>query len=174
MKFKTLTGAVRTIPKVKNYLIDWEGKSRSQIQKATKDFLKDYWGKHVVFEEFPVAGTKMSLDFYNANKKIAIEVQGQQHTKYTPFFHGNNKYNYINQLRRDQEKQNFCEINDIQLVEIYSTDELTKDFFKKLGAIKFLLDFNIPHFFEIFFLILLYLCIKNFSSSENLPFLNLI
>ena len=135
MKFKTLTGAVRTIPKVKNYLIDWEGKSRSQIQKATKDFLKDYWGKHVVFEEFPVAGTKMSLDFYNANKKIAIEVQGQQHTKYTPFFHGNNKYNYINQLRRDQEKQNFCEINNIQLVEIYSTDELTKDFFKKLGVL---------------------------------------
>ena len=52
----------------------------------------------------------MSLDFYNYNKKIAIEAQGQQHTKYTPFFHGNNKYNYINQLRRDQESKIFARL----------------------------------------------------------------
>lgn len=135
MKFKTLNGAVRSIPRVKKYLIDWDAKSKSKIQKATKDFLKEFWLKHVVFEEFPVAGTKMSLDFYNANKRIAIEVQGQQHVKYTPFFHGNNKYNYINQLRRDQNKQEFCEINDIKLIEIYSTEELTKEFFKNSGTL---------------------------------------
>lgn len=133
MKFKTLTGAARTISKAKKYLVDWDAKSKSKIQKSTKDFLKSYWEKHVVFEEFPVAGTRMSLDFYNANKKIAIEVQGAQHTRYTPFFHGKNKYNYINQLRRDQDKQRFCEINNIILVEIYSIDELSEDFFKKLG-----------------------------------------
>ena len=133
MKFKTLTGAARTISKAKKYLVDWDAKSKSKIQKSTKDFLKSYWEKHVVFEEFPVAGTRMSLDFYNANKKIAVEVQGAQHTRYTPFFHGKNKYNYINQLRRDQDKQRFCEINNIILVEIYSIDELNEDFFKKLG-----------------------------------------
>jgi hypothetical protein len=133
VKFKTLTGAARTISKAKKYLVDWDAKSKSKIQKSTKDFLKSYWEKHVVFEEFPVAGTRMSLDFYNANKKIAIEVQGAQHTRYTPFFHGKNKYNYINQLRRDQDKQRFCEINNIILVEIYSIDELSEDFFKKLG-----------------------------------------
>lgn len=133
MKFKTLTGAVRNISNVKKYLIDWEGKSRSKIQRTTKEFLYDYWRDHVVFEEFPVAGTKMSLDFYNANKKIAIEVQGAQHTRYTPFFHGNNKYNYINQLRRDENKLKFCEANSIQLLEIYKIEELTKAFFKKNG-----------------------------------------
>ena len=135
MKFKTITGKVRSISNVKKYLIDWDSKSRSKIQKATKDFLRNYWESQVVFEEFPVAGTKMSLDFYNANKKIAIEVQGQQHTKYTPFFHGNNKYNYINQLRRDQNKLEFCEINDIHLVEIYNLKELTVSFFKKHGVL---------------------------------------
>jgi len=135
MKFITLMGATRSVPRAKKYLINWEAKSRSKIQKATKDFLKDFWQKHVVFEEFPVAGTKMSLDFYNANKKIAIEVQGRQHTEYTPFFHGNNKYNYINQLRRDQDKQSFCDLNDIRLIEIYSIDELTKDYFKKIGVL---------------------------------------
>ena len=98
MKFKTLAGAARNIANAKKYLIDWDGKSKSKIQKSTKDFLKKYWDSHVVFEEFPVAGTKMSLDFYNANKKVAIEVQGAQHRRYVPFFHGRNKYNYINLL----------------------------------------------------------------------------
>jgi len=134
MKFKTLFGATRSISNPKKYLIDWDAKSKSKIQKSTKDFLKEYWEKYIVFEEFPVAGTKMSLDFYNATKKIAIEVQGAQHTKYTPFFHGDNKYNYLSQLRRDQDKLKFCEVNSILLIEIYKKEELNKGFFKKLGV----------------------------------------
>lgn len=135
MRFKTLTGATRTVKKAKNYLIDWDGKSRSKIQYNAKQFLKKYWSNHIVFEEFPVAGTRLSLDFYNANKKIAIEVQGRQHTKYVPFFHGKNKINYINQLKRDQDKLKFCELNDIQLVEIYDGDEVTEKLFKSFGVI---------------------------------------
>ena len=91
--------------------------------------------RDIVFEEFPVAGTKLSLDFYNANKKIAVEVQGKQHTKYVPFFHGSNKINYLNQLKRDQDKLKFCELNDIQLVEIYDGDELNDKLFLKFGVI---------------------------------------
>jgi len=135
MRFKTLTGATRTVKKAKNYLIDWDGSSRSKIQYNTKQFLKKYWSNHIVFEEFPVAGTKLSLDFYNANKKIAVEVQGKQHTKYVPFFHGKNKINYINQLKRDQDKLKFCELNDIQLVEIYDGDEITEKLFETFGVI---------------------------------------
>jgi len=135
MRFKTLTGATRTVKKAKNFLIDWDGSSRSKIQYNTKQFLKKYWSNHIVFEEFPVAGTKLSLDFYNANKKIAVEVQGKQHTKYVPFFHGKNKINYINQLKRDQDKLKFCELNDIQLVEIYDGDEVNEKLFKTFGVI---------------------------------------
>ena len=61
-------------------------KQVSKRQKAVKDFLKDYWYHHVTFEEFPVVGTRLSLDFYNANKRVAVEVQGAQHTKYNKFF----------------------------------------------------------------------------------------
>ena len=135
MRFKTLTGADRAVKKAKNYLIDWDGKSRSKIQYSAKQFLKKYWSNHIVFEEFPVAGTRLSLDFYNANKKIAIEVQGKQHTKYVPFFHGKNKINYINQLKRDQDKLKFCELNDIQLVEIYDGDEVSEKLFESFGVI---------------------------------------
>lgn len=134
MRFKTLTGSIRTVKKAKNYLIEWDGKSRSKIQYNAKQFLKKYWSKHIVFEEFPVAGTKLSLDFYNANKKIAVEVQGKQHTKYVPFFHGKNKINYLNQLKRDRDKLKFCELNDIELVEIYDGDELSEKLFESFGV----------------------------------------
>lgn len=135
MKFKTLTGSTRKIIGVQKYNVNWNGCSKSKFQKSVKDFLQDYWNRHVVFEEFPVAGTRMTFDFYNANEKIAIEVQGGQHTKYVPFFHGNYKNNYLMQLKRDHQKHDFCELNDIKLVEIYEKDKLSKDFFKKLDIL---------------------------------------
>lgn len=133
MKFKTLTGSTRKIVGINKYLIDWDKKSRSKFQKSVKDFFKSYWFRHVVFEEFPVAGTRMTFDFYNANERIAIEVQGGQHTKYVPFFHGGYKSNYLMQLKRDNQKHDFCDLNDIKLIEIYEKDKLSKGFFKKLN-----------------------------------------
>lgn len=135
MNFKTFSGSSRSIPRVKNYLIDWDSKSRSKFQNNVKTFLYSFWENHVVFEEMPVPGTKLSLDFYNANKKIAIEVQGDQHVKYVPFFHGAYKNNYLSQLDRDQKKEEFCNLNGIHLVEIFSNDPINKTFFKSQGVL---------------------------------------
>ena len=74
---------------VSKYKIDWEKKSRSKIQFAVKQFLKPHWCYQVCFEEFPVFGSKMSVDILNATKKIAIEVNGPQHKKFNKFFHNN-------------------------------------------------------------------------------------
>jgi hypothetical protein len=130
MKFKTLTGTQRRIQNIRKYLINWEKKSKSNFQFKTKKFLKKYWLNHVVFEELPVAGTKLSLDFYNANEKVAVEVQGEQHTKFVKFFHGT-KANYVDQLRRDAQKKEFCVINNIKLVEIHPKDKINRSLFKK-------------------------------------------
>jgi hypothetical protein len=135
MKFETLFGGTRRVSNIKKHLIDWDRKSRSKFQFNVKKFLEPYWSRHVVFEEFPVVGTKMSLDFFNANKKVAIEVQGAQHTKYVKFFHGKYKNNYIAQLDRDNKKLKFCEINDIKLIEVYEKDNLSESFFKDMGLI---------------------------------------
>lgn len=135
MKFITLGGKERRILRLKKYLIDWDGKSRSKLQRGVKKYLKKHWRHHIVFEEFPVAGSRMTFDFYNSNKRIAIEVQGAQHDKYVPFFHGRNKINHIAQLRRDVNKEKFCELNSITLIQILSTDILTDDFFRRCGAI---------------------------------------
>ena len=133
MKFKTIHGGLKRVPKVRNYLIDWGAESKSKIQFKTKQFIKDFWYNNLVFEEFPVAGTRLSLDFYNATKKIAIEVQGAQHRKYVPHFHGGHKSNYIDQLRRDKQKLEFCEMNGIHLMEVYDGDVLDESLFKMHG-----------------------------------------
>lgn len=132
MKFKTLDGKERTVKNIKKYLIKWDGKSRSKLQQHVKNFLKSYWQGDVVFEEMKVAGTRLSLDFYNANKKIAIEVQGEQHFKFVPFFH-NTRGSYLKQIKRDVKKIEFCKLNEINLIEIYPKDNLNKDFFEKQG-----------------------------------------
>lgn len=129
MKFYTVDGKLRNLKNPKKYRIDWEGSSRSKFQKGVKDFLRSYWHLDIVFEEFRIVGSRLSLDFYNANKRVAIEVQGAQHTKYVKHFH-KNRLKYLDQLKRDQKKLDFCERNDINLVEIYPNDDVTTSFFE--------------------------------------------
>ena len=115
---------------VSSKLIDWDGKSRSKLQFKTKQFLKSFWSRHICYEEFPVYGTKMSVDILNATKKIAVEVQGQQHEKYNRFFH-KNRLNYLYSIQRDYNKRKWLEKNDYCLVEINydEIDKLSEDFF---------------------------------------------
>jgi len=134
MKFKTLGGSMAELKNAKKYLIKWRGKSRSKFQSSVKEFLHPYWKDDIVFEEFKIVGTRMTFDLYNANKKIAIEVQGIQHTKYVKFFHGS-RLRYLQQLKRDDKKLRFCEINDIKLVEIYPNDLVDADLFLSFGVI---------------------------------------
>ena len=89
---------------VTKYLVDWDKKSRSKIQFTVKQFLKTYWKGQVVYEEFPVYGTKMSVDILNATKKIAIEVQGRQHNEFNKFFHSDSRLKYLESIKRDLKK----------------------------------------------------------------------
>jgi hypothetical protein len=129
MKFIGLNDRELTLKNPKKYLIDWNKKSRSKFQLETKNFLKPYWQHDIVFEEFRMVGTRLSFDFYNANKKIIIEVQGVQHTKFVKFFHGN-RLKYLQQLKRDDKKYEFCQKNNLKLVEIYPTDKVCLEFFE--------------------------------------------
>ena len=135
MLFKTLTGSSKRVKSPKKYLIEWDSSSKSKMQFNVKQYLKKYWKHDIVFEEFPLAGSKMTFDFYNPNKNIIIEVQGGQHLKHTPFVHGKSKSNFLNQIKRDNDKQKFCELNNIKLVEIFPDDELSTDLIKSFNVI---------------------------------------
>ena len=45
------------------------------------------------------------------------------------------KNNYLSQLDRDQKKEEFCNLNGIHLVEIFSNDPINKTFFKSQGVL---------------------------------------
>ena len=103
---------------VTKYLIKWSKKSRSKLQFNVKQFFKDYWKNHIVYEEFPVYGTRMKVDIINVTKKIAVEVNGPQHKKFNKFFHNNSRANYFNSIKRDWKKAEWLERNGYTLIEI--------------------------------------------------------
>lgn len=134
MRLKTLSGR-EAYKNTAKYRIKWEGKSLSKMQAEVKKFLRKYWEGFIVYEEFPVIGTRMRLDFFNATRRIAVEVNGDQHREFTPHFHSGKRVNYFFQLRRDSKKEDWCEINGITLVSIYSEDlPLTVQFFSRIGV----------------------------------------
>lgn len=121
---------------VVKYLIKWKSKSRSRYQESVKFSLYPFWKRHVVYEEFPVVGTKMTLDIVNLTVGIAVEVQGEQHNEYNKFFHKGSKVNFYNQLDRDLEKRAWCELNKLTLIEIFPHDlPLTESKMKEIGLI---------------------------------------
>ena len=73
----------------------------------------------------------MTIDFYNHTKKIAIEVQGAQHLQFVKHFH-KTRANFVRQIRRDDKKMDFCEINNIKLLQIYPDDQLCEEYFLNL------------------------------------------
>jgi very-short-patch-repair endonuclease len=135
MIFLSTAGRSTKLKNSTKYLIKWDKKCRSKIQKRVKDLLSEHWFADIVFEEMPVIGTRLTIDFYNANKKIALEVDGNQHYKFNKFFHGNSRQNFLSQLQRDDKKEYFCEINNIKLVRILESDKLDEELLKKLELI---------------------------------------
>jgi hypothetical protein len=117
---------------VSRYLIDWDKKSRSNLQFKAKQFLKPFWEKHIVYEEFPVFGTRMKVDIVNVTKFIAVEVNGQQHGSYNKFFH-NSRYGYFQSISRDVKKEEWLEKNGFEVitVEYDEVDFLTEEFIKE-------------------------------------------
>ena len=133
MKLKSISG--RPLYKnVQKYRIDWDKKSKSKYQFSVKKFLEPYWSNQIVYEEFPVYGSRMTLDFFNATKKLAIEMQGEFHTDFSEFAH-KNRDGYWKHLNRDRAKYLWCEANDITLIEVFPHDlPLSPQFFKNKGV----------------------------------------
>jgi hypothetical protein len=122
---------------VKKYLIKWEAKSKSKLQFQFKQFFYPYWKNHIVYEEFPVYGTLLKVDFLNATKKIAIEIQGNQHESFNKFFHENSRLKYLESIKRDVKKEKWLNMNEFKFIELYETD------LKKINAEYIYKNFNI-------------------------------
>lgn len=95
----------------------------SDLHKRARFLIKEIFPLELVFEEITLPGSKthsnslLYLDFLLPSKAIGIEVQGQQHIEYTPFFHGN-KQSFGKSQNRDNVKEEWCELNNIILIQL--------------------------------------------------------
>jgi hypothetical protein len=86
------------------------------FNKSRPDFLRN-----------PVTGGmyNLELDCYNEDLKLAVEYNGIQHYKYTPFFH-KTQDSLLIQKYKDDMKKRICKENGIVLIEVPYTIKLDK------------------------------------------------
>jgi hypothetical protein len=128
VKFTTLEGReVGLEVLASRYPMRTAGTSRSQSQFRLGELIRLVYGTNaMILEEFPVIGTRMSLDFYLPHHNIAFEFQGRQHTEYVHHFHRDQK-TFDRQKARDKEKRRWCVLNEIDLVEVHDKNISTND-----------------------------------------------
>jgi len=110
-------------------------RKRSKYHIRARNLLKEMYHSYRMLEEVKLPGSTQShrkgvlfLDFFIPQIKLAIEVHGQQHYKYTPFFH-KNKADFAIAKAKDEDKIEWCELNKIDIIVLkYSeTDEQWRD-----------------------------------------------
>jgi hypothetical protein len=83
-----------------------------------------------------VTGTNLELDCFNPELKLAVEYNGQQHYRFTPYFH-KSKEAFHNQMYRDETKRRLCKEQGIVLIEVpYTVLNVEEYLTKELDSFK--------------------------------------
>ena len=127
MKVTGLNGREYTLD-LKKY-----SKKRSKCsfyQKIARDLLSEMFLGYSIYEEVKLPGSVkpskksvLYLDFYIPNATMAVEVHGEQHFKYVPYFH-KSKAGFAMAKKRDLDKKEWCRVNHIELVELRWDDSI--------------------------------------------------
>lgn len=102
--------------------------STSELQRQVSELLEIYFGEHSIYENIrpdwvlDATGRRLEFDFFIPSLRIALEIQGQQHFTYIPYFHGDFA-GFLDQLERDKQKRAACTQEQISLFEITSRAE---------------------------------------------------
>ena len=112
-----------------SYNVDSNDKrKRSKFHVRARKLLKTIFHSYRILEEVKLPGSTEShrkgvlyLDFYIPQIMLAIEVHGQQHYKYTPFFH-KNKADFAIAKAKDEDKITWCELNKIDIIVLKHSD----------------------------------------------------
>jgi hypothetical protein len=104
--------------KMKGKEVRIDKRPRSSLHKTAREILKDRFPTLVLLEEVPIkVGRRRTLylDFYLPLRRTAIEVQGEQHFKFSSLYHSSAS-DFRKQVGNDNDKSEWCEINGIDLV----------------------------------------------------------
>jgi hypothetical protein len=93
-------------------------KTRSSLHLLARNILKSIYPMDRILEEVSLPGSNgLTADFWLPLRKTIVEVHGEQHYKYIPFFH-NTVLNFYHSKRNDKNKAEWCSINNIFLIEL--------------------------------------------------------
>jgi len=99
--------------------------NRSSYHLKARNILRQLFGSQRLLEEVQLPGSQgLTLDFFLPSHMLGIEVQGEQHYEYNPYFH-KTKWGFFRAQTADRRKRDWCELNEISLVEFpyYEDDE---------------------------------------------------
>ena len=94
--------------------------NKSNFHLTARDLLKQEYPTLQILEEVPIQIRKsetLYMDFFIPLSKKCIEVHGEQHYEFTPFYH-RTKLDFFKQQKRDREKQEWCHINNLTYIEL--------------------------------------------------------
>lgn len=111
---------------LKGYISKSTATNKSTHHIRARQLLHELFPTLQILEEvsIPVRSKEvLYLDFYLPLLKTCIEVHGEQHYKFIPFYH-TTKLNFLKAKKRDNEKKEWCEKNNITYVELPYSEKL--------------------------------------------------
>lgn len=123
MKVKGLDGKTYQWKLVGHVPLGDDIQRRSQYHLQARDLLTELFSMDRILEEVPLPGTNgLTADFFIPANKLMIEVHGEQHYQFVPHFHIN-LLGFFGSKKRDANKRQWCEINNICLIELPHFEE---------------------------------------------------
>lgn len=107
--------------------------NKSGLHLKTRKLLSKIYGTLDILEEVRVSvrsQQNLLFDFFIPLLNMAIEVHGEQHFKYNSYFH-KTRWNFVKQRDNDNAKRQWCEKNNITLIELLY-DETIDEWKEKL------------------------------------------
>ena len=105
----------------------------TNFQLRWKTFFLQWMPNDLWYEEFPVRpylSSRYRIDLLDLSRRVAIECHGDQHVSVSNYFHSGDKSIFYEHLRRDREKELWCEKNRFYHISVYTTTPFDKEFFK--------------------------------------------
>lgn len=114
----------------KEYTLTFKNKQRSNCSKLherAREVIREVFKNDNIYEEVTLPGSSinrqpLTADFFIPCYRIMVEVQGEQHYKFNNF-HFKNKKAFLLAQARDRKKKEWCEINNITLIELGYNNE---------------------------------------------------
>lgn len=94
--------------------------NKSSLHLKARNLIKQCFPTLQILEEIPIPlrrSETLILDFYLPLNKKCIEVHGKQHYQFSRFFH-KDMMGFIRHKKRDKEKKEWCQINNIEYIEL--------------------------------------------------------